>query len=207
MTKDETTHDTAGRDAVRRLFVDRLETSGLQRGKAGGKVMTEDQHAAMLKRLVDFLAYLDPASLEALAEEVLESATGPRKNQWPTELLVRQMAEGKERRPRELAPIVTSWLASIEGPKAEAGGYLVQLYRHLRKHRRPVLSYDLTQIKREAESDQSALMRIRERFDIGSAGAEDRAWLASWIEDEARARAIIDLARAQRAAKPNGEAA
>lgn len=206
MSDGETTHDAAGRDVVRRIFIDRLEASGLRRGKGqGGKVLTDEQHSAMLKRLVDFLSYLAPASLEALADEVLDSATGPNRNLWPTELLIRQMAEAKERRPREMAPIVTSWLASVEGPRAEAGGYLVQLYRHLRKHSRPVLPYDLTQIRRDAETDQRRLRLIRERIDLDLAGSEDRAWLADWVEDEGRARAIIDKARAQRAKKTEEE--
>lgn len=208
MSEGETTHDTAGRDVVRSLFVDRLETSGLQRGKGqGGKLLTEEQHAAMLKRLVGFLSYLSPASLEALAEEVLDSATGPKRNLWPSELVIRQIAEAKEKRPREMHPIVTSWLASIEGPKAEAGGYLVQLFRHLRKHPRPVLAYDLTQIRREAESDRRRLSLVRERVELGLAGSEDQAWLAEFVEDESVAQGIIDKARVHRAKKTEEEQA
>lgn len=192
-----------GKDAVRLHFVQRLAGSGLKLARE----VTEAKHAETMRRLVDFLAYLSVPSLEALADQVLQAATGKNRDTWPSELLIRQMAEALEPRPFDMAPIVTSWIASIEGPKAEAGGYLVQLFRHLRSHKRPILPYDLTVIRRQGQEDDRRAAVIRDRIKDGVASEDDRRWLASLADDLARAQAIVDQGRAARAAKMNGEAA
>ncbi|RRH70021.1 hypothetical protein [Falsigemmobacter faecalis] len=186
-TETDTTHDTTGREAVRELVLRPLAASGLQRTKG----LTEAEHEAVLKRLADYLSYLSRPSLEALADQILASAGGPKRNQWPSELLVRQMAEALERRPFSEKPIVRSWLASVEGPRAEVAGYLVQLYRHLRQHQRPVLPYDLRQVQQQATDDRRRRRMIEERLRVEQASDEERRWLTSLIEDEALAREIV----------------
>ncbi|VDC31400.1 hypothetical protein [Pseudogemmobacter humi] len=198
--------EDAGREAVRRLFVDRLAHSGLTLPKA----MKPAAHEAVMKRLVDHLAYLSPQSLAVLADQVLSAAGGKDRNLWPSELMIRQMAEALERRPFEMALIVTSWLASIEGPQAEAGGYLVQMYRHLRSHPRPLLPYDRTTIRQQAVDDAQKIARIREKERDGVVPEIDRAWMAEMVEDQRRARAIVEAgaqARRRKAEQGTGEAA
>ena len=195
--------EITGRDAVRLHFVQRLAGAGLRLAKD----VTDAKHADTMRRLVEFLAYLSVPSLEALADQVMQSATGKSRDVWPSELVIRQMAEALERRPFEQAPIVTSWLASIEGPKAEAGGYLVQLFRHLRAHRRPILPYDLTTIRAQAGDDARRAAVIRDREKDGVAGEDDRRWLAEMADDRAQAQAIVDRGTAARAEKMKGEAA
>ncbi|GGE26682.1 hypothetical protein SAMN05421774_11241 [Gemmobacter megaterium] len=211
-TGNTDTHEATGREAVRELFVQRLATSGLQRGKgANGKPMTEAEHEALMQRLVTHLAYLSRPSLVALADEVLRAAGGPKRNVWPSEVLIRQMAAGKEDRPPAIPDIVRSWLASVAGPRAEASGYLVQLYRHLIAHPRPVMPHDLTLCQRQAVEDRSMRDRVQERIALGVASDADRAWLRRLVDDEAAAREIVargDQARAARAqAASQGDAA
>ncbi|WP_051294444.1 hypothetical protein [Gemmobacter nectariphilus] len=206
------TTDAAGRDAVRELFVQRLATSGLQRGKgANGKQMTEAEHDALMQRLVAHLAYLTRPSLMQLAEDVLQAAGGPKRNIWPSEVMIRQMAAGKEARPPAIPDIARSWLASVAGPRAQASGYLVQLYRHLIKHPRPVLAYDLTLCQQQAAEDRRTRERVLERIELGTASDADRTWLRRLVDDEAAAREIVargEQARAARAeAAAQGDAA
>lgn len=202
-TETDNTHDTTGREAVRELVLSRLTASGLQRGKG----LSSTEHDAMLKRLADYLSYLSRPSLEALADQILEVATGPKRNLWPSELLIRQMAEALERRPFAEKPIVRSWLASIEGPRAEAAGYLVQLYRHLRQHQRPVLPYDLRQVQARATEDRRRRQLIEERIGYGQASEEERRWLLTLVEDEAAAREIVARGRVARERKAGEVAA
>lgn len=202
-SEENTTHDTTGRDTVRELVLQRLSSSGLQRGKG----LTEAEHEALLKRLAEYLSYLSRPSLEALADQILEAAAGPKRNLWPSELMIRQMAEALERRPFEEKPIVRSWLASIEGPRAEAAGYLVQLYRHLRQHQRPVLPYDLRQVQGQAVDDRRRRQLIEERIRYEQASDEERRWLVDFIGDEAAAREIVDRGRLTRERKAGEVAA
>lgn len=197
----------AGRETVRQRFIARLATSGL---KPHGK-LTEAQQAEVGKRLVKFLAYLSVPSLDTLADQVLSVAGGKGRDAWPSELVVRQMAEALERRPFEQAPIVADWLSSVEGDRAEAGGYLVQLYRHLRDNPRPPLPYDMTLIKQRAAEDRRREALILEREHL--AVEADRVWRMEMAEDLRRAQEIVDRGRARRAQKQqaadaaNGEAA
>ena len=189
-----------GRAAVRAHLVERLVAAGLRRAKGA----TEAEHARMLADLVDDLAWLSVPSLLALADQIMACAAGPKHDQWPSGLVVRQMAQALEPRPFEQAPIVTSWLASVQGPKAEAGGYLVQLYRCLRTIKRPVLPWDLKGVQDQAVEDRRRLVLIRERRAIGDDRPEDRAWAAAYAEDERLAQAIVDRGNAHRSAKAQG---
>jgi len=202
-TDDDTPHDSTGREAVRELVIRRLADSGLQRSKG----QTEADQAAMARRLVDYLSYLSRASLETLADQILDAAVGPKRSQWPSELMVRQMAEALERRPFEEKPIVRSWLASIEGPKAEAAGYLPQLFRHLRQHQRPILPYDLRQVQEVAVADRRRRTMVEERIRYDQATDDERRWLRGLIEDEAAAREIVERGQIARQQKQDGVAA
>lgn len=194
---EEHNHEATGREAVRLHFVQRLAGSGLKPAKG----LTEAQHAEAQKKLVEFLSYLSVPSLVTLADQVLTVAGGKGRDSWPSELVIRQMAEGLEKRPVIMAPIVTSWLASIEGPKAEAGGYLAQLFRHLRTHPRPVMSYDLTQIRQQAADDRRREAVIQSRAEAGLTSEDDLRWRADLAEDLRQAREIIDRAARARAEK------
>lgn len=187
--------ELAGREAVRVHFVNRLRTSGLipRRG------MTAAQQDEVLARLVDFLAYLSVPSLITLADEVLQAAGGKARNEWPSEVSIRSMAEGKQRRPFERAPIVTSWLASVEGPLAEARGDLAQLYRWLRVHRRPVMAYDLREVARQRDEDARRLHQMEQWPHMVTDA--DRRWAEALAADLQAAQQIVDRGRAARAAK------
>lgn len=183
----------SGRDAVRRILIDRLEAAGLARGRG----VTAAQHEALMLRLVEVLAYMAPDNLATLAECVLDNATGGR---WPSELLIRQWAEGLQARPPEQARIVTSWLASVEGPRADAEGWLVELYRFLVRHRRPPTAYDRTLLQAEAREVARRREIVEGRIERGSAGDDDLLWHRAWMADRALARALVADGAARREA-------
>jgi len=189
-------HQVTGRAAVRRLFVARLAEAGMRRAR-GASVA---DHDALMERLVDHLAYMRPECLSVLADAVIGAGGGARRDECPSEVTIRNWAEGLQAKPWEERPIVRSWLASVEGPRAEAGGYLVQLMRHLRKRPVPPTPYDIRQIHAQAGEDQRTIGLIRGRIERGTATDTDRAELRAYLNDEALARDIVDAGKARRAA-------
>ncbi|MEH6774947.1 MAG: hypothetical protein V7668_13560 [Cereibacter changlensis] len=195
MTEEQGGEDGKKRAAlVRALLVQRLAEAGLVRPKG----QSEAAHAEALTRLVAFLGYMAPENLTVLAELVLDHAEGPKRNVWPSEAVIRSLARGLQERPLMEHPIVTSWLASIEGPKAELGGYLVELLRFLRRHPRPPMAMDRRKILEEAAENQRGRELMLGRIERGTATADDRAWLARFDEDERLARDIVAAGRMKR---------
>lgn len=185
-----------GRVQVRDVLVEGLRTAGV---KPAPK-MTEAAHVEWCDKLVRRLAYMTRANLEVLADTCLTHAA-THGQRWPAPVVVIGWAEALQPRPAVMAPIVASWLASVEGPRAEAGGYLVQLYRRLRAHPVPVMAYDLTRLREEAERDVRQLVLTRDRMAREVASDADRRWLEAYRRDEAEAMALVEAGNARRAAK------
>lgn len=178
-------HDQAGRAAVRALLIERLQGAGLRRARG----ISQTQHLAALDRLTGHLAYMTFANLETLAEVVLDAAQG---GICPSEALIRQYGEALQARPLAQHRIVTSWLASVEGPRAEARGDLVELFRWLRRHApRPPLPMDMRMIAEMAAANNRQRELIRGRIERQTASDEDSAWLAAYLRDQDAARQIV----------------
>lgn len=194
-----TEHDSMeeGRHAVRVHLVNRLRDAGLRPRKG----VTEAMQAKIMDHLVDWLGYMAPANLQVLAESVLHHAAqpGPAQGYWPSEILVRAWAEALQPKPFDEHPIIASWLRSREGPMADAGGYLVELLRWLRRHRRPLTPADLAQVKREAADMQGRLVRVRERIAKGVPWPDDHDTLSRYMADLAQARQFVEAGQARRA--------
>jgi hypothetical protein len=194
----------AGRAQVRDLLVNRVDAAGLVRRRG----VSEAVHAALIDRLCDHLSYMSADNLRTLAELVIEAGDGPARTWWPAEVTVRGLAGALQARPLAQHRIVASWLASVEGPVADAGGWLVELYRFLARHRRPPLAMDQRQLREEAAANNRRLGIVQDRIERGAAQDDDRAWLARYLQDGREARAIVDAGRATRAVKgaePGGE--
>jgi hypothetical protein len=108
-------------------------------------------------------------------------------------------AEALQPRPWAMKRIVSSWLASVRGPEAEAGGWLVQLYRFLRDKPRAPLPGDILALQRQSADDSRSVALIRDRMARGVQRPDDQQWLAAYLADEAQARAFVDQGRAKRA--------
>ncbi|WP_422074124.1 hypothetical protein [Tranquillimonas rosea] len=177
----------AGRDRVRSCLFDLLDQAGLVRKRG----VSAEAHDQARKRLIDHLAYMDEANLLTLAEVVMDHADGPQQNVMPAEVTIRNLAHGLQAPPFAEKRIVSSWLASVEGPIAEASGHLVELYRFLRANGRPPMAFDLTQIKERAGNNQRQRQLVGDRIERAAASAADREWLEAYLQDERAARALV----------------
>lgn len=189
----------AGRAVVRDVLVNRLNAAGLRPRKG----LTAAAHAKAMDHLVQWLAYMAHDNVATLAETILTHAAkpGPEMGAWPAEVLIRNWAEAMQARPFRLHPIVASWLRSREGPTAMAGGYLVELLRWLKRHRRPCMTFDLVAIKEAAADEQRRMAAIRDRVGAGGGGRDDHEALAAWQRDWAEAMQYVDEGNAGRMAK------
>ncbi len=176
-----------GQARVRRHLLERGDEAGLKRPAK----MTVETFGRWRDRLVAALDHMTPDNLETLAELVIANAAGRRHDEWPAEVLVRQFAKGLQPRPAGQGRIVTSWLASVEGPAAEAGGYLVELHQFLLARGRPPSEIDMRTIRAEAASNHREVERITRRADRGTADEADRVWLEAFRRAEARAQALV----------------
>lgn len=182
-----------GKARVRHHLIAPLEALGLRR-PAG---VTAEVQRTRLDALAERLAYMDAANLDTLADAVAaqaERAGGT----WPAPIVICGWAQGIEPRPFAENRIVHSWLASVEGPRARAGGWLVPLLRFLRRRAMPPTDFDKRLIREEADRDRRTAAVYAERRDRGTASAEECAWLDAWHRDEAAAMAIVAEGDARR---------
>ncbi len=198
MDQAETAHqDLPRRAKVREYLIQPLERAGLVRPPK----MTAAEHEAMLDKLQDRLGYLPPELLSTLAEVLLRLAEGPLLNRWPAFATIWNNAMRLMPPPDDEAHIMTSWLASIEGPVARSGGYLVELHEFLRRHGRPPGSYEMGKIREAAADNGRRRQRIEEWIAKGHAKGEDRQWLDWYLRRLAQCEALVRAGEDKRAAK------
>lgn len=188
------------RERVVRCYIDRCRDAGLVKGR--GK--TDE---AALIRLSDWLGYLSDDNLATLAETTIDQAGGPLGRDWPAEATIRHWAKSLQRPPVVQHRIVTSWLASIEGPPAVAGGYEVELYRLLcRIAPRPPGPFDMQLVRDEARDNASTVLRVSENIAAGRAAPDDRQWLEAYLRTREHVRQIITEGAARRATQERDRA-
>lgn len=176
-----------GKARVREVLIDPLVNAGMTRH---GK-MTVEQEAAMIERIVSRLAYMGEDALAALREVVEAHARGRSRDAWPSELFILNSARRIEAPPATVSRLVRSMLQSASGDAAEAGGYLVELFRYLRRHGRPpteTYCHDL--IRAQAEDNQRRRARIRRDRDRGAVRSSDQIWLQHYHADRDRVMQI-----------------
>ncbi len=191
--------DEAGKQAVRDLLIQPLTDAGLKRPRA----LSERAQKEALALLVRDLDHMNPENLRTLCDSVLRQATlpGPAQGHWPAAVMIIAWGHGLQVRPFRLHRLVTSWLASVEGPMAEAGGYLVQLLRFLREHKRPPTKYDLAKIKERAGEDNRHLSVVEDWVARATCTQFERDWYEAYLRDQQMARDFVDQGRAKRAAE------
>jgi len=192
-----------GRERVRRLLLDRLDEAGMKRPKS----MTVEAHNRCRGRLVEELDHMSAESLEALADLVIENPRGRGRDEWLPEATIRSMARMLEPRPVEKSRLLTSWLASVEGPAALAGGYLVELYRHLLAHPNvPPSRFQIDRLRDEAYAARRTLAATARRHQAGTANADELASAELYRRHASQAEAIVAEGAARRAARAEGAA-
>lgn len=185
-----------GRDNVRRLLWGRIDEAGLVRPRG----QSVDDQAALRVRLCDRLSYMDPANLSTLAEIIIENAQGratPRSTIWG-EAMIRTYGKALQHPPAMEFDIVRSWLASIEGPPAIAGGFDVELFRFLARRGVPPLAYDVHTIKSDAAAATHRITLVADRIRRNAADQVDRIWLEAYSRDRMRVGRIVADGQAKR---------
>lgn len=198
-TQASTVERAEGRARVQALLWDRIDEAGMIRPRGE----TVDDHAAMRRRVCDRLGYMLPETLMILADIIITNATGTgvgraKATVWP-EAAIMTEAKALQTPPAFEFPIVSSWLASIEGPVAVAGGFEVELYRHLAKSGRPPLAYDMHNIRQAGEDAARQIALITGRMARGVADPLDRQWLEAYQRDRRTVAAIVAAGQAKRA--------
>jgi hypothetical protein len=200
---DKINQNESGETRVRRLLINGLLDTGMRRPK-GQTVEDWDRSA---QRICAALAHMDACNLVTLREHLLVMGTGPARDRMPSEVTIRGLAEGLQPRPVEQAAVVASWLSSVEGPPALAGGYAVELYRLLQRVKRPPTAYEMRKVREAGGQNGRRVQLIEERMGRDAAGAEDRAWLEAYRRDRQAVEALVRQGAARRAASGTGDAA
>lgn len=182
-----------GKDAVKALLIERLLDAGFARPRG----VSVDAFARQQKHLAERLAYMSPENLMTLADVLIGKPV--KGHAWPSELMVMQFAAGLQAPPPMQSRIVTSWLASIEGPKAVLRGDLVEIYRYVRRqHAPPQGAYAASRIAEEARDNNRRRIIVQERIRDGVASDEDRRWLREWEADHSAAMALVRAGQEKR---------
>lgn len=186
--------ETPRRTAVRRRFLDRLDEAGMTRPRA----LAAEAFGRMRERLVDHLAYLDDAGLDALAETVIGLGGGKARTEWPAEATIRNFAQAWRPAPPRDDRIVASWLRSPKGAEARDGGWLVELYRWLGQSRIPPNDYVTGRLRDEAEENRRRRAVARAEAAAGTAGPGELDWLSAYAAAESDALEIVHRGEAAR---------
>lgn len=189
--------DLPRRARVRALLIQPMEAAGMVRPPR----MRAMDHDDLLDRMQDRLGYLPDGLLSALAEALIRLGEGPLQHHWPAWATIWNTACRLMPPPDDESHIMTSWLASIEGPVARAGGYLVELHAFLRRTGRPPGSFEMSKIRADAQDNQRRRERVQEWIVKGHAKTEDRDWLDHYLRRLAHCEALVARGEEKRAAK------
>ncbi|KMK63784.1 hypothetical protein [Puniceibacterium sp. IMCC21224] len=124
------------RDRVRRLLITPLDDLGYQR-PAGIK---DAPWQAERVKLCDDLTYLSDDSLRVLCQMLRTKGQGKRRGEWLRRGPILSFAQIVQARPVEEMPNLVSWFRSVEGPRAERQGVLVNEFEFFARHHRPPLN-------------------------------------------------------------------
>lgn len=121
------------RGRVRRLLQEPLVEYGFRRSKLIPKSAFETAMAAMM----DDLTYMSDDGLEVLRCMLVSKGRGKNRDIWPSRATITGLAELVQPRPVAEIPALLRWFRSVEGPKAQDEGILVETYEYFQKFKRP----------------------------------------------------------------------
>lgn len=179
-----------GKARVREHLIDPLERDGLVRKRG----VTLQAHQDRLDGLAARLAYMTAENLRALAEVVATYGGGPRKDVWPTDVSICNWARRLQTPPISESRLVRSYIQSAAGMAAIDGGYVVELFEHLKRYGAPPDVYSLSKIRTEADQRKGRRARIERERERGIASQPDLDWLERQSAVFARCMAIVEKA-------------
>lgn len=191
-TPDGTLTPAEARARVEAVLLARLRAAGFRRPRG----MAPGDFDLGQEALRERLAYLTPANLETLAESIIDVAPLPN---FPPERWVLDLAKSLQPPPARASRLLSSWLGSVEGPKAVLRGDLVELYRYLRDRKLPPTDWERKQISERSRKLHHDVAIWTERLQRGTLSEADAAALNQYSADLADAVALVTAGNATRA--------
>lgn len=191
-------HVETKRAKVRRLLFEPL-------GFRFRREVDEAARRHFLDGLADDLGYMAEDRLKALAEFLRSHGQGSDRNIWPDRATFIGFAEVVQPRPLEELPALLSWFGSVEGPRAQAAGELVETWDYIRCRKAPPFTDGARKRVAEAARENSRRLDIiaeRRAAGLGIAAGE-LDWERWYLARRADCEAIV--AR-ERAARGHGDA-
>ncbi|WP_146592217.1 hypothetical protein [Puniceibacterium confluentis] len=146
------------RGRVRRLLIDPMNELGYQR-PAGVKA---DPWSAELDKLCDDLAYMGDHDLVVLFQMIRTKGQGRLRKEWLRRGAMLTFAQIVQPQPVEELRNLVSWFRSIEGPRAERQGVLVQEFEFFARHHRPPLNDGERRVIATRAASDARLRQLRE---------------------------------------------
>lgn len=204
MTDHEQITDSTGdtrpetqRGRVRRLLLDPLGF----RFKRGTDAATAQ---ARLDQIADDVAYLTDDQLQVLEGMLRTKGQGADRAFWPEAATFRGFAEIIHPRSIEDVPALRRWFASVEGPKAQAEGTLVETAAYFEHYKVPTAKPGARKaIADRAAQNQRRLTIVAERRAAGLVNDPDDLAFERWYQG--RAAYLDEMVSLLRAAKGGGQ--
>lgn len=192
----------AKRAKVRRLL---LEPLGF-RFRQG---VDEAARRQFLDGIADDLGYMAEDRLAALADMLRTRGEGAARNLWPDRATFLGFAEVAQPRPIEELPALLSWFGSVEGPRAQAAGELVEVWDYICRRKAPPFTAPARNLVAEAAREANRRLNIiaeRRAAGLGSAPHE-LEWERWYLARRADCEAIVARERAARGHRDAGAVA
>jgi hypothetical protein len=193
MSEQDTIQETAPeakaeskRDRVRRLFTSRLDDLGFRRH---GNVKVAD-HGLNMVKLIDALTYMSDHSMNVLYDMLKSKGQGRDRDIWPSRATILGYAELVEPRAIEELPSLIRWFRSVEGPKAQRDGTLVETWMYFQTHKVPPVRAR-RQIVDNAKKNAHKLELYRERVQRDKATPDEQHWIERYEKRLAYCKALL----------------
>lgn len=186
----EAEKDVPGRTRVRTLLIEPLEAAGMRRKGS----VTAEAHRERLGKLAGRLAHMTPAGLDALRQVLARLGDGPRRDVWPSDLVIHRYAEQIERPPPGGDRLLTSYMRSAGGREAwERSPFeAAELARYLVQYRRPPPGDAAWRsLKERAAARAEDVSAAERRRCEGRASDDDLRTMDDWEAGRARVHALV----------------
>lgn len=177
-----------GKRRVREILIEPLNAMGMVK-KSSVPVAA---HAAALEQLESLAAYLPAEDLEVLRGEVMLRAGGKDHDQWPPVINIMKLARAILEPPKSDSQMVASVIGSSMGKRAARNGWLVELYRFMKREGRvPQNEYEQRQLLKISEDNRRKVINARAARDAGRAVSDDLQFLSRYEQDKERAETLL----------------
>lgn len=201
----------SGRQVVRVHLIEALEAEGMRKPVG----VSEEEHAAMLGKVVERLAYLRVEDVQRLKPIVAAFAGGKALDRWPSLQTITQHAYREFPPPDNSDKVLWSWLHSRVGVEAREDGTLAATYHFIKRYKRPPSKvnpatgrgFEMEQVAQHQLEINRRRERVMREKSAGEATRDDINWLRAHDESLALCDAIVDAGIAHRRAKATQEAA